>query len=169
MGSRSRSADDDQVADRNDQRHSILGKPLKLAGLDFREEPIDFSDYQQKIVAIVFISFNDSHVLDGVGVLSNLKFLEAMGVRFVCCEAIPRYDVKSGLVITDQIKSIVNTLAGSALIPYSGATELLAQHPIVTTPYAIILDQQHNVIRTNVNLDSLRETLQGVLEPQTQQ
>ena len=112
---------------------------------------------------MVFVSFNDKYVMDGLGVLANLGYLKEQGIRFVCCEAIPKYDPATGLLITDQIKVAKPMLPAAQLIPFSGAEDIVQQHPVITTPYAIILDKDHKVVRINVNLDTVRSELEGML------
>ena len=150
-------------------RHQIIGKKIELSGKDLNETPIDFSDFEGKPVVLVYFELNRTSLDAMHGVLEAKNYF-VDGMRFVAVAIadVPanRYVESSDTISTDQkallYQSFVERFDHVQFIPEPGAGELQKQCPILSAPYALLLNPDHEVVVKNLEVHELRRVLESM-------
>ena len=148
-----------EIVDEFLQRWQLRGKSFRLEATKTQSSRVDLSSCNGNVVVIIFfdVSSESAHALEQV------NQLEYFANRDVCIVAIELED--SG-ISRDQEKlriarkELRSQFPRFIFIESENASEFLNQCPVRTGPFLILLDKNHEVVATNVNLDNLRKLLE---------
>ena len=138
-----------------DKRNSLVGKTFDLAGAQFDGQPIDVSQFENKVVAVVFFGLRHDVSRELLSRLTDYEYLVSDGVEFVL-------DCVDDDVEPEKLGPLTK-LRGVHVVTKSSAPGYLDQCPISKVPYVVIMDRQHTVVEVNLNVDKLRASLEQLL------
>ena len=148
------------------RRSQLVGKPFELSAKEFDGLTADFSDFEGKAVVVILLTELDERSLYVMNEVLELKGYMRDRLGFVCPilkpDSVPaparRQDSEYDQAAIFQKMRVRFTHV--KFVDGSSMPQLLEQCPILTAPYVLLLNPDHEVVAKNIEV----KTIPGIIE-----